>query len=94
MLIDRIKPRGDLLHRIFAFFAFDFIGRQPAVFPALYFIEHRPWWKFLVINIRSNEQLFNQALLVVIIENGELRCQPHAFSMAAQNPRADGMKCA
>jgi hypothetical protein len=47
-----------------------------------------------VINIFGLEELFDQARLVVGVQNGEIALEPDQLGVPAQNFRADGMKCA
>ena len=63
------------------------VGRQAAVLPALDDRQHRARRPFAVVEAVVRHDLLEQALLVVGIDDGEVRPQAAAFSVAAQDAR-------
>ena len=68
------------------------VSAQPLVFPAADLIKNRLWRVLFVINAFRFENLFNQAFLVVFVENGKIAFQSDDFGMVAQNFDADAVK--
>ena len=64
-------------------------GRQRAVFPVVDNIGQHPRGPALVVDARRRDELFQQADLVVGIQNGEVGFQPHQLRMTAQELDAD-----
>jgi len=50
------------------------------------------WRKALRVDVAGVQNLFEQADLIVGVQNGEVGLQPHRFGVAAQNARGQGVK--
>ena len=61
------------------------IRGQRAVFPAVDDPSQKPRGPTFFVDIGGGNQLFQQAQLVVSVQNREVRLQPHQFRMTAQN---------
>ena len=61
------------------------IRRQRAVLPAVDDPGQKPRGPALFVDIGRRNQLFQQAQLVVGVQNGEVRLQPHQFRMPPQD---------
>ncbi len=68
------------------------LGRQRAVFPAVDDRGQLARGPAFVVDIGGLKQLFDQADLVVGVEDGEIGFQAHQFGMTAQKLDADGME--
>ena len=93
-LIFRIETDGAPIGKISGFPGRDLIRRQALVFPALDQSRQRPCRPPLLVDIRGLQMLFQQADLVVHIENGEVGPQTHDLRVTAQNTCAESMKSA
>ena len=77
-----------------------FVGRsdprrgQPAILPALDRRHQGCRSPALLIDPFGLHHLFQDAQLVVRVQDGEIRGQPDMFGMPAQHPRTQGMECA
>ena len=61
------------------------VRRQCAVLPAVDQAGKQPRRPALFINVGRRNQLFQQAQLIIRVQNGEIRLQPHQFGMPAQD---------
>ena len=61
-----------------------FCGRPGTVFPMIYDSRHLTGGPSFFINIIQRKHLFDQANLIVGVQNGEIAFQPHQFGMTAQ----------
>ncbi len=65
------------------------LRRPGAVLPAVDQAREHPGGPALVVDVLGADQLLEQAQLVVGVEDGEVRLQPHQLGMAAQQLDAD-----
>lgn len=91
-LVDGVNFGGDFGQRVGAGALVDFIGREGAVFPTLNDVLNGTGGEACVVDVIVEQHAFDQTLLVVVIENGELRGEADDFRMAAQELGADGVE--
>ncbi len=69
----------------FGFSGVEVCGREPLVLPAIDQPGERASGPAFLVEIGRGDQLFEQAELVVGVENGEIRLQPDQFGVATQH---------
>ena len=69
--------------------AVTFSGVRPLVLPALDGAVDDARRPFLVVDVLGREQLLDQADLVVLVEDGEVRLEPDQLGVAAQHARGE-----
>ena len=69
-----------------------FVGCQAAIFPTINQGRELAGGPAFFVNTFGADQLFEQADLIVHIENGEIGSQAHQFSMTTQDFCPDGME--
>ena len=70
------------------------VGGQATILPALDHAAKEPDRPALGIDVVRLHQLFEDAVLVIHVENGEITSQTHKIGMPSQHPRGKRMECA
>ena len=94
LLIQRVKRRALAVGEVVRLARRDLRGRQAAVLPAVDPMRQRARRPPLVVDVLGLQNLFEQADLIVRVENGEIGFEPDQFGVAAQDFRADRVKSA
>ena len=68
------------------------VGRQRLVLPAIHEVGEGARRPALVIEVLGLDELLDEPDLVVGVEDGEIRLQPHKLGVAAQDAHADGVE--
>ena len=68
------------------------VGHQSAILPALDHPAEKPHRPPFGVDVIGLHQLFEDTVLIVDIENGEVAAKADKISMAAQHPRGQGME--
>ena len=69
------------------------LGRCPrSVFPVINDPRHLPRGPAFFVDIVDGQHLFDQANLIIRVQNGEIAFQPHQFRVTAQKLNTDRME--
>ena len=93
LLVFAIEPQRHALGIVRLFCGGHFLRRQPPILPAFDRAQQRAGRPFLVVDVLGRQKLFQQAKLIVGIEDGEVRFQADDLGMTAQQAGAEGVEC-
>ena len=77
-----------------AWSASDLIRRQAAILPALHDDRERTCRPTLLVNVSRPQDLFQQAHLIVAVENRKIGPEADKFGVTPQDSRRHGVECA
>ncbi len=92
LLILAVERQREAVGGVRALGGGDLVGHEAAVLPPLDQRQDQPRRGFLGVDPAGVEELLDQPLLVVGVENGEVRPEPDALGVGAQHPRGDGVE--